>query len=291
VKYLTRKFSPRARAEYKLIADGKWIEDPLNPNKIDNGVGGFNNFFSMPGYRPASADGAAVGGTHLAISVHKVASRLLGGERKVQIYLPPGYAEAPRARFPVLYLQDGTDYINRAHAAQIANQVIAEKRAAPFIVVFVDPADRTKEYWASDAFADFMATELVPWVDAHFRTRPVRDARALLGASLGSTISYWTALRHPDKFARVGGQSSAFWIDDERVVSALSRLEPARAERPFRFYLDAGSLEPPHEVSRRVRVMLRAKGYPVTYREFEAGHNWTAWRDNLAEALVALWEN
>jgi enterochelin esterase family protein len=148
-----------------------------------------------------------------------------------------------------------------------------------------------KEYWASDVFADFMATELVPWVDARYRTRPTRDARALLGASLGSVISYWTALRHPDKFARVGGQSSAFWIDNERVVNALSRLEVARAERPFRFYLDAGQLESPWVVSRRVRVMLRAKGYPVTYREFEAGHNWTAWRDNLAEAFVALWEN
>jgi glucoamylase len=292
VKYLTRTFSPRARVEYKLIADGKWIEDPLNPNKIDNGVGGFNNFFAMPGYRPAPADGpAAGGGTHFAISVYKVASRLLGGERKVQVYLPPGYADAPQGRFPVLYLQDGTDYINRARAVQIADQVIAERRAAPFIIVFVDPVDRGKEYWASDAFADFMATELVPWVDARYRTRPTRDARALLGASLGSTISYWTALRHPDTFARVGGQSSAFWIDDERVVSALSRLDVASAGRPFRFYLDAGQLESPWMVSRRVRVMLRAKGYPVTYREFEAGHNWTAWRDNLAEALAALWEN
>ena len=289
VKYLTRRFSPRARVEYKLIADGKWIEDPLNPNKIDNGVGGFNNFFAMPGYRPAPADGPG-GGPHFTISAHKVASRLLGGERKVQVYLPPQYA-SPQGRYPVLYLQDGTDYINRARAVEIAGQLIAEKKVPPFIIVFVDPADRMKEYWASDAFADFMATELVPWVDARYRTRPARDARALLGASLGSAISYWTALRHPDKFARVGGQSSAFWIDDERVVSALSRLEPARADLPFRFYLDAGRLESPWMVSRRVRVMLRAKGYPVAYREFEAGHNWTAWRDQLAAALVALWEN
>ena len=288
VKYLTRSFSPRARVEYKLIVDGKWIEDPLNPNKIDNGVGGFNNFFAMPGYRPAPAAGPA--GPQFTISVHKVASRLLGGERKVQVYLPPQYANA-RGRYPVLYLQDGTDYINRARAVETAGRLIAEKRVPPFIIVFVDPLDRTKEYWASDAFADFMATELVPWVDARYRTRPVRGARALLGASLGSTISYWTALRHPDKFARVGGQSSAFWIDDERVVAALARLEPANAARPFRFYLDAGQLESPWAVSRRVRVMLRAKGYPVTYREFEAGHNWTAWRDNLDAALVALWEN
>ncbi|HEY9282479.1 MAG TPA: glycoside hydrolase family 15 protein, partial [Pyrinomonadaceae bacterium] len=290
VKYLTRSFSPRARVEYKLIADGEWIEDPLNPNRVDNGVGGFNNFFAMPGYRPASGDGPGVGGSRFAISAHKVPSRLLGGERDVQVYLPADYAD-PRRRFPVLYLQDGMEYVNRARAVQIADRLIAEKRVAPFVIVFVNPADRMKEYWASDAFADFMATELVPWVDARYRTVGTRDARALLGASLGSTISYWTALRHPGKFARVGGQSSAFWIDDERVVAALARLEPARGRPPFRFYLDAGRLESPWAVSRRVRVMLRAKGYPVTYREFEAGHNWTAWRDQLAEALVALWQN
>jgi glucoamylase len=288
VKYLTRGFSPAARVEYKLIVDGKWVDDPLNANRIDNGVGGLNNFFAMPGYRPTALDNRP-SGPGMTVEAHRVASRLLGGERKVQVYLPPDYM-ASRERYPVLYLQDGSEYINRAHAVQIAGSLIAEKRVPPFIIVFVDPADRTKEYWANDRFADFMATELVAWVDARYRTRPTRDARALLGASLGSVISYWTALRHPDKFARVGGQSSAFWIDDERVVSALARLEGARPHRPFRFYLDAGLLESPWEVSRRVRVMLRAKGYPVTYREFEAGHNWTAWRDNLAEAFVALWE-
>ncbi len=54
VKYLTRKFERDARVEYKLIADDKWIDDPLNPQQIDNGVGGFNNYLTMPGYKPAA---------------------------------------------------------------------------------------------------------------------------------------------------------------------------------------------------------------------------------------------
>jgi enterochelin esterase family protein len=206
----------------------------------------------------------------------------------VQIYLPPGYAGSGE-RYPVLYLQDGADYLRRARAAHVAEDLIARGVVKPFIIVLVDPVNRMKEYWADDRFADFMATELVPFVDARYRTNPTRDARALLGASLGSVISVWTALRHPATFARVGGQSSAFWIDDERVVSALARLDRADRGRPFRFYFDAGTLESPWEVSRRAAVMLRGKGYPVTYREFEAGHNWTAWKDNLPEAFTALW--
>ncbi|MCA1613901.1 MAG: hypothetical protein LC800_07080 [Acidobacteria bacterium] len=290
MKYLIRSFTPGARVEYKLIADGKWTEDPLNPEKIDNGVGGFNSAFSMPGRR-ATVPLNEARDLRGRLESAEVATRLLeGGRRKVQVYLPPGYAGSGE-RYPVLYLQDGADYLRRARAAHVAEDLIARGVVKPFIIVLVDPINRTKEYWADDAFADFMATELVPFVDARYRTNPSRDARALLGASLGSVISVWTALRHPETFARVGGQSSAFWIDDERVVSALARLGRADRGRPFRFYFDAGTLESAWEVSRRAAVMLRGKGYPVTYREFEAGHNWTAWKDNLSEALTALWKD
>ncbi|MBA3694258.1 MAG: hypothetical protein H0W77_12610 [Acidobacteria bacterium] len=58
----------------------------------------------------------------------------------------------------------------------------------------------------------------------------------------------------------------------------------------FRFYFDDGRFEGIDD-SRRVNVMLRGKGFPVAYREEYAGHNWTGWRDRLAEAFVALWEN
>ena len=290
VKYLTRKFGRAARVEYKLIADGEWINDPLNPQKLDNGVGGFNNFFTMPGYRPAAlaSDRDDLRGRLEAVEVQ---TRLLdGGRRKLQVYLPPDYDRGD-ARYPVLYLQDGSDYVRRARAAVIAEQLITQGRLPPFVIVFVDPQERTKEYWLNDRFTDFMATELVPFIDARYRTRPVRAARALLGASLGGVISYWTALKYPDTFARVGGQSSAFQIDNERELAALAALPTFNAERPMKFYLDVGLLEPIWEVNRRARVLLAGKGYPVAYHENEAGHNWTSWRDQLADAYLALWSN
>jgi enterochelin esterase family protein len=189
-----------------------------------------------------------------------------------------------------LYLQDGSEYVTRARAAVIADQLIAEGRVAPFIIVFVDPVDRYKEYWANDKFAAFMATELVPLIDARYRTRATRDARALMGASLGGVISVWTALKHGDVFARVAGQSTAFQIDDERVVTTLAALgETERTTRPLKFYFDVGLLEPIWKVNRRVRVMLEGKGYRVAYRESAAGHNWTNWRDQLADAFTSVW--
>ncbi|HEY0083182.1 MAG TPA: glycoside hydrolase family 15 protein, partial [Pyrinomonadaceae bacterium] len=213
VKYLTRKFAPDARGEYKLIADGEWINDPLNEQKLDNGVGGFNNFFTMPGYRPSALAEARWDLRGTIERLDAPTSLLEGGKRKIQVYLPPSYARDAVARFPVLYLQDGSEYATRARAAVVAEQLIGAGRVAPFIIVFVDPVERFKEYSANDKFADFMAKELVPFVDARYRTRASRGARALMGASLGGVISVWTAIRHPNMFARVAGQSTAFQID------------------------------------------------------------------------------
>src|SRR5205085_4610567 len=85
VKYLTHEFTRAARVEYKLIADGEWTNDPLNPQKIDNGVGSFNNFFTMPGYRAPSL---ALDRDELKGRLEQldVPTRLLeGNRRKLQI--------------------------------------------------------------------------------------------------------------------------------------------------------------------------------------------------------------
>ncbi|MDT5156247.1 MAG: glucoamylase [Acidobacteriota bacterium] len=286
VKYIRLKFPRSARLEYKLIADGEWMLDPLNPSRNNNGVGGQNSNFVGPDYRPAPN---AQGRDELRGRLERLA--LTGDDkRKVQVYLPPGYTEG-RARYPVLYMQDGTQFIELGRAAEIADRMIVEGKIEPFIIIFIDPLERMKEYWANDQFADWMAQTLVPLVDSRYRTRAEREGRALSGASLGGVISVWTALRHPDVFARVGGQSSAFQIDEERVIAALARLDDeARRKYPLRFYFDAGRYEPLIiDAARRVNVMLRARGYPVTYREAAVGHNYTAWRDRLADAYTALW--
>src|SRR5256714_1774946 len=286
LKFIRLKFPKGARLEYKFIADGEWILDPLNPNKNNNGVGGFNSNFAGPDYHPTPY---AAGRDDLRGRLERLA--LPGDDkRKVQVYLPPGYAEG-RARLPVLYMQDGTQFIELGRAAEVADRMISEGKLDPFIIVFIDPIERNKEYWANDQFADWMAQTLVPLVDSRYRTRAERDGRALMGASLGGVISVWTALRHPDLSARVGGQSSAFQIDDERVIAALAKLDDdARRKFPTRFYFDAGRFEPLIlNIGRRVNVMLAARGYAVAYRESAAGHNYTAWRDRLADAYTALW--
>lgn len=297
-KFYAQTFAKDARVEYKLIADGEWINDPLNEDKIDNGVGGENSVFAMPNYRGAFIKGVSEWTQRVRSSSFipaeeeiNVPSRILGGTRRVKVWADSWQRERSDKPLPVLYVQDGSDYLVRALAHFAAKRSADGEMVMPFMIVAVDPADRMKEYWANDRFADFMATELVPFIDKNYRTISTRDARALMGASLGGVISVWTYLRHPDVFSRVAGQSTAFWIDDERVVSALNRLPVADPRKPVHFYFDVGRMESILDVNRRVQTSLRAKGYAVTYREAETGHNWTSWRDRLADAYTGIWKD
>ena len=280
-KILVLEFPNSARVEYKLIVDGKWINDPLNPNKIDNGVGGENSFFTMPDYQPTEWNNA-VGQTKYGISIEKINSKIYG-EREVQVYVPEGFSEQ---NLPVMYLQDGSDYQKRTDAVFIQRNLVKANKLKPFTMVFIDYKDRTKEYWANDDYAKFVATEVIPIIDAKYKTIKSRDGRAIMGASLGGITSVHTALKYPEIFGRVGGQSSSFWVDNERVVKDMEKLD---GKTKFKFYFDDGSLEGVED-SRKVLKILQDKGFDVTYLEAEAGHNWTAWRDRLADAFIAIWK-
>ncbi|HEY8563024.1 MAG TPA: glycoside hydrolase family 15 protein [Pyrinomonadaceae bacterium] len=270
--------APTARSEYKLVVDGKWLTDELNPVKSDNGVGGANSVLTMPDYRPSKW---LAGKVDSAVEDFEINSSIYG-KRRIRAYVPE---ECSKSACPAVYFQDGSDYYNRAYAVKIQFNLLKEKKIKPFLMVFLDPKDRTKEYWASDEYARFVATEVVPAVDAKYGTIRNREGRAIIGASLGGVTSVWVALKYPEIFARVGGQSSSFWIDDERVVKALAKLDANQTQ--YRFYFDDGAFEGTED-TRRVCVMLRGKGFPATCAEGETGHNWTSWRDRLAEAFVAL---
>ena len=278
-----------ARLEYKIVVDGNWILDPSNPKSLNNGVGGENSVIEMPGYRPSEWTKTDI----LEPTAHSIGETeiesLKYGKRKVNIYLPSEYFRRGIApKLPVVYFLDGSEYISRAKAVNIAENLIAAGKVKPFMMVFTDPVDRMKEYWASDEFADYLAKEVVPAVENKYfgAIATGRGNRAIIGASLGGITSLWTALKHPDVFRNVGAQSASFWVDDERVIEKLKSLSPEKGD-DFNFFIDDGTFEGVED-SRRVNVMLRGQGFPVKYVEMPAGHNWTAWQDRLADAFVVL---
>ena len=276
------RFPNSARVEYKLIVDGKWITDPLNPNKIGNGIGGENSFFKMPDYKPTIWDDKK-GESPNAHDVQRINSKIYG-EREVEVYVPEGFEKQP---LPVMYLQDGNNYQTYGKAITIQRNLVKANKLKPFIMVFLNPTDRMKEYWANDDYAKFLE-EVVPMIDSKYNTIKSRDGRAVMGASLGGITAVHVGLNYPQIFGRIGGQSTSFWIDNERVVKDLEKFGE-KETLPLKFYFDDGTLEGVED-SRKVVEILKGKGLDVTYIETEAGHNWTAWRDRLADAFIAIWK-
>gem|GEM_PF-765089 len=166
-------------------------------------------------------------------------SNFLGTTEHLLIYTPERYS--PLYSYPVLYVQDGEDYLSLGRLATLLEQLHREKEIPDLIAVFL-PVDKSRRYarYHPDgdehlAYRRFLAVEAVGYVDRHYSTHPLGQARTLLGESLGGVVSLFTALAYPHTFGQVACQSAAM---DE----ALNR-RVAEAELPasLHVYLEVGT--------------------------------------------------
>lgn len=113
-------------------------------------------------------------------------------------------------------------------------------------------------------------------------------AYAVLGASMGGLMALYTGLRLPHIFGKVISQSGAFSFGDyDTIVFDLVRWGDMR---PIKIWMDVGIFDMPFllAANRRMKPLLESRGYPVSYREYPAGHNYPAWRDDIWHGLVSL---
>jgi enterochelin esterase family protein len=284
--FRTETFPKGAVLEYKLISGTTIILDPANSAIASNGLGGSNSVLTMPDYRAETRIEPPAPEHRGRMETLEVESAILKNRRAIQVWLPAAYDRETSRRFPVLFLHDGPDYILRAKAPQIVDHLIAERRIPPLILVFVPPLDRMAEYWRrSSDYVRFAVEELVPTLDARYRTVSAPEARAVGGASLGGLISLRLAMARPDLFGSVLSQSGAFWVDGRAVEKEIAGGTGLRAK----VWMDYGEYEPTiRDSNRSLAATLKARR--VRHREQwrPAAHNWTAWRDRLADALEWL---
>jgi enterochelin esterase family protein len=229
-------------------------------------------------------------------------SKLLGDARYVWIYTPPGYDTlAPRAPgLPLLLTFDGGEFVESVPVPTILDNLVAAKRIRPMIGVFVGSAEnrRDEELAANPRYADFVATELVPWVRSRVRVSSSPNDNVIAGSSLGGLAAAFVALRHPELFGNVLSQSGAFMFSpsDDPKPERLARDLAAAPRSNVAFYLEAGIYETGRfekgvdllSANRHLRDALRAKGYRVTYDEFAGGHSDLNWRSGFPKGLLAL---
>jgi enterochelin esterase-like enzyme len=279
--HYTLNLSAPARLEYKLIVDGEWKLDPLCPNAVDNGIGSRNSFFVVGELHEPPELRWLEEIPHGRLQQFELASERLGNRRAVHVYLPPSY-DAGTATLPVLYVHDGGEYLTRARLPVVLDNLIHTGELAPMIAVMVDPVNRMVEYLMDEGYAGFVVSELLPHIDAGFRTLAHPEGRAVMGASLGGLVSVYLTLTRPDLFSKGASQSGAFLLAPNRIVTLAKDAREGQS-----FYFDVGKYEQrfiPAHVS--LVETLEARGCRCFFQQLPGGHNWTSWRAHLKELLM-----
>jgi enterochelin esterase-like enzyme len=278
------------RHEYKLVVEGAWLRDPLNPQVTWDGIAGtgpgeLNSVIPAPGSMDAPR-----------LEWHELESTQLDHRRDIFVLLPPGYDAESCKRYPVLLVNDGNESITRAHFDEVAARAIAARKVRPVILAFValaSQADRVAEYSCEPGsrgpkYTAFLCDTLVPWLDARFRTIRSPDERGILGASMGGLISFAALFWRNDCLGRAGAQSGSFWFADQMMVKRVAATDPP--VRLLRAYLDNGGPDDNQLSVHAMRDALRSRGYPVHHWENpEQVHTWEAWQDRFDEALSWLY--
>ena len=262
--------------------------DPLNRRSVNNGVGSRNNFFYMPEARPSPFSVRRAAVPSGVVTRHRVEASMLqdDSERDVYLYKPP-----VKGPVPLLAVYDGVDYLQRAKLAVVVDNLIADKRIRPIAMAFLQNGKRMRsvEYACSDASILWLEYAILALARKHLNLLGIKKhpgAYGILGASFGGLMSVYTGLRMPDIFGNVLSQSGVFEMGG-RDFAAVDLIRHRHANN-IKIWMDAGKLEWLLKDNRRMQPILKENGYNVIYREFTAGHNYTAWRDDIAHGLEAL---
>jgi enterochelin esterase-like enzyme len=281
--YLESTSYTNARLEYGFLFDKEYTADPTNPRSVQ-AFAGPRSELRMPFFDKQPEIDEAGSAPKGELIAETIESRSLGGKRRIWFYLPPGYSTATDSLFPVVYVLDGANYVEKMEAPRVLDHLIANKAIPPMIAVFSEPADRQEEYSRNPKWRAFIATELVPAVDKRFRTFPTPDHRAILGSSLAAYGAVDLAVAVPSVF----GLCAAIAPPAQTATVVSNQANARAAVVSIKFFVLGGVYDSMIDGARRLRTTLDEYSAPVTYLEVSEGHNTNTFRAHLDDALKAL---
>jgi enterochelin esterase-like enzyme len=227
-----------------------------------------------------------------------ISSSELGEEVLLLIYLPANFS--PLYKYSLLIAQDGRDYFQLGRLGRLADEFLSKREIENLIIVGVpykDVADRRRKYHPdgeqNQHYIRFLAHELVPFLDKEFPTYHMGKTRALIGDSLGATVSLMTALQYPHTFGKVILQSP--YVDEQ--VNSL--VESFTESELLEIYHIIGNQETKVKMTngktgdfltsnRRLSSIIKSKSITYFYDEFNGDHTWTYWQPDLERALKMM---
>jgi enterochelin esterase-like enzyme len=217
-------------------------------------------------------------------------STTVGNKRKTLVYLPPGYSAD--TKYPVLYLLHGIggdeeEWHRNGHPEIILDNLIADKKAVPMIIVLPNGRAQTNDraegniMAAAPAFATFeqdLLKDLIPFIEAKYSVKTDRENRALAGLSMGGGQSLNFGLAHLDVFAWIGGFSSApNTKSPEELIP-----DPAKAAQMLkRLWISCGDKDGLISFSQRTHVYLKEKNVPHIWHVDSGVHDFAVWKNDL----------
>jgi enterochelin esterase family protein len=282
------EFPGDAYIEYVFWNGSERLVDPFNHNRTPNGFGKHNHFFYMPQAKAMDLAHRKEGvpeGEVFSVDIEP-GWYLSSARRKVHFYRP--LVAEP---CPLVVVWDGQDYLRRAHLPVIIDNLIFQKRMRPVALAMVENGGRGRgtEYLCSEGTIKFLLDRLLPEAYEMLNLIDIGAAPGefgVLGASAGGLMALYSGLRLPHIFGKVLAQSGAYTLDNyDFVVWDLARTIAPEA---LKIWLAAGCYEMLVDCNRCMAELLEERGFDFRYDEYAGGHNYRAWRKEVAAGLEFL---
>jgi enterochelin esterase-like enzyme len=309
---------------YWYVVDGLQINDPSSDTFFGYGRPTSGIEIPMPGEDFYFAKDVP----HGQVRMTWYLSKTTGEWRRAMVYTPPDYDGNTRLRYPVLYLQHGagedeTGWTKQGHANFILDNLIAQQKAKPMIIVMdrgyayrpgerppappaaapggrgpAPAAGRGPGMGASgvlspSTFESVIIDDLIPMIDRTFRTMPDRDHRAMAGLSMGSMQTSQITLRNLDKFSWIGFFSGATIGGDlDTGYNGVFKNAADFNKRVHLLWMGSGTAET--QLLQRLddsHQLLEKRGVKhVIFKSDGTAHEWHTWRRDLNDFAPRLFQ-
>ena len=298
---------------YNFIIDGQRTLD-MNNVAVNRDVASLTNILLVtePGAR---SDLYAVHDVpHGTVSRIWYHSDYEGINRRMTVYTPAGY-ETSGKRYPVFYLLHGIGgdeeaWITQGRTAQVLDNLIAQGKAQPMIVVMTNgniameaaPLETSTGYnvpsmglpKTMEGSFETAFPEIVKFIDKTYRTIPQKRSRAIAGLSMGGFHSKFISQNNPDMFNYIGLFSAAIGVTDANISPIYQdndkKLATLFSKKPALYWIGIGNEDFLFNNNTDYRKFLDEHGYKYTYMETGGGHIWRNWRIYLTEFVPLLFK-
>ncbi|MDX9812904.1 MAG: alpha/beta hydrolase-fold protein [Bacteroidales bacterium] len=282
---------------YWIIVDGTEVEDPGSDIFYSNG---YRTVLEVPSpgedfYHPKQVP-------HGDVREHWFYSKVTGSFRRMFVYTPPSYEKDNSTRYPVLYLQHGAgenevEWTHSGKANFILDNLIAEGKSRPMIIVMNNgfatrpgqegQAPTGNARWA--AFEEMLINEVIPDIDAFYRTIPNRENRAMAGLSMGGMQTFTVGLTNLNTFSYLGIFSGVPTNFSDLLKDALQQ-GPSFNQKLKLFWTGAGTDEAAFiNRQKELQELLTKSGIKAQYFiSPNTGHEFQTWRRCLHEFAPLL---